>query len=191
MFLFISLFLDLWKGLIASRHEEYAQGIHIVPILAMGGIFLGIYYNLSVWYKLTNRNMFGAYITIGGAIITILLNVILIPPFRYTGAAWATFVCYAFMMVVSYVQGQKHYPIPYPKKKLITYLVICALIYVIHEIIVRNIDPGFAYYKHIYYASSLILMGLFTLLILRVERKELQRLPYVGRWIGGKKGIGN
>ena len=183
MFLAIALFLDIWKGLIASKHSEYAQGIHIVPILAMASIFLGIYYNLSVWYKLTNRNMFGAYITIGGAVITVLLNIILIPSFRYTGSAWATFICYAFMMVISYTQGQKHYPIPYAKKKLITYLAICSLIYIIHELIVRNINSQAAYYKTVYYASSILLLSLFTFLIIKVEKKEIQRLPYVGKWL--------
>lgn len=183
MFLSIALFLDLWKELIASKHSEYAQGIHIVPILAMASIFLGIYYNLSVWYKLTNRNMFGAYITIAGALITIGLNIVLIPSFRYTGSAWATFICYAFMMVISYTQGQKFYPVPYAKKKLITYLVICSLLYIIHELIVRNLNNKAGYYNIIYYSSSIVLMGFFSWLIIKVERKEIQRLPYIGKWL--------
>lgn len=183
MFLAVSLFLDFWSKLIASKHPEYAQGIHIVPILAMGSVFLGIYYNLSIWYKLTNKNMFGAYITIAGAVITIVLNIILVPTFRYTGAAWATFTCYLVMMVVSYIQGQKYYPVPYAKKKLIAYLVICALLYLIHEIVVRNLNEKAGYYRPIYYASSLILLGLFTLLIVKVEKKELQKIPYLGKFI--------
>lgn len=182
MFLAIALFLDLWQRLIASKHPEYAQGIHIVPILAMASVFLGIYYNLSVWYKLTNKNMFGAYITIAGAIITIVLNIVLIPSFRYTGSAWATFICYAFMMIISYTQGQKYYPVPYAKKKLVTYLVICSLMYIIHELVARNLNHQSSYFKPVYYGSGLILLGLFALLILRVEKKELQRLPYVGKW---------
>jgi O-antigen/teichoic acid export membrane protein len=182
MFLVISLFLDTWKVLIASKHPEYAEGLHIVPVLSMGSIFLGIYYNLSVWYKLTNRNMTGAYITIGGALLTIVLNVLLIPKFSYTGAAWATFFCYFFMMVISYVLGQKHYRIPYPKKKLITYLVIVTLMYILHELIARNMDPRASYYKIIYYGTSVLFFGLFTLLIMKVERKELVRLPFVGRF---------
>jgi len=183
MFLIISLFLDFWKILIASKHPEYAEGIHIVPILAMGGIFLGIYYNLSVWYKLTDRNMFGAYITVAGAVLTIVLNIVLIPSFRYTGAAWATFACYAFMMVVSYVQGQKYYPVPYAKKKLIAYLVVCALMYIVHEIPARLMNEKSAYYHLVYYSSSAILLGLFSLLVIKVEKKELQRLPLLGKWL--------
>lgn len=184
MFLIIALFLETWKGLIASKHPEYAQGIHIVPILSMGSIFLGIYYNLSIWYKLTNRNMTGAYITIAGAVITIVLNILWIPKFKYTGAAWATFTCYAFMMIISYVLGQKHYKIPYPKKKLIAYLVIVTLMYILHEAIARNLSHSSSYYKIIYYGTSFLFFGLFTLLIMKVERKELQRLPFIGRFFG-------
>ncbi|RYG00212.1 MAG: polysaccharide biosynthesis protein, partial [Chitinophagaceae bacterium] len=146
MFLAVALFLNVWKILIASKHPEYAEGLHIVPVLAMANIFLGIYYNLSVWYKLTNRNMMAAYVTLGGAAITIILNIVLIPEFRYTGSAWATFCSYAFMMIISYRQGQKHYPVPYPVKKLTTYLVICTVFYILHEVIIRNLNPEAGYY---------------------------------------------
>jgi O-antigen/teichoic acid export membrane protein len=181
MFLLVSLFLDFWKILIASKHEAYAEGIHIVPVLAMGSVFLGIYYNLSVWYKLTNKNLYGAWITLAGAAITIILNIVLIPEFRYTGAAWATFICYAFMMVISYIQGQKHYPIPYAKKKLITYLVICTLLYLIQKGIMALLPEDASYYHWVYYSLALVLMGAFTLLIVAVEKKELQKLPYIGK----------
>ena len=182
MFLIISLFLNFWKLLIASKFKEYGEGIHIVPVLAMGTVFLGIYYNLSVWYKLTNRNMFGAYITIGGAIITIILNVWWIPLFGYTGSAWATFICYAFMMVISYQQGQRFYSIPYARKKLITYLCISTLLYVFHEIIAGLADKTTGYYNIIYFGSGLLFLGMFAILIMKVEQKELQRLPYIGKY---------
>ena len=179
MFLVIVLFLDFWKLLIASNHKEYALGIHIVPILAMGSIFLGIYYNLSVWYKLTNKNLFGAYITIAGAVITVILNIWWIPEFRYEGAAWATFVCYAFMMTASYLQGQKHYPIPYAWKKLIAYLVIVVLIYLLQRTLVRY-TPNLGW---LHYAVSFLLIGAFGYFILRVERKEFARLPYIRKFV--------
>jgi O-antigen/teichoic acid export membrane protein len=185
MFLLIAMFLDFWKLLIASKFKEYAEGIHIVPVLAMASVFLGIYYNLSIWYKLTNKNMFGAYITLGGAALTILLNIWWIPSFGYTGAAWATFICYAFMMVVSYIQGQKHYPIPYAKKKLIAYLTISGILYFIHELIARNMNASWSGYQYVYYGTGILFMLLFGILILKVESKELQRLPYVGRYFYG------
>lgn len=191
MFLVIALFLDFWKYLIASKFKAYAEGIHIVPILAMGSVFLGIYYNLTVWYKLTNRNMTGAYITIAGAVITVVLNIVLIPDFGYTGSAWATFICYAFMMVISYVLGQKYYPVPYPKKKLLTYLAICVLLYVFHEYaLARNLNPKAAYYPYVYYSTALLLMGLFSFLILKVEKKEFERLPFVGKFLYKIPGLG-
>jgi O-antigen/teichoic acid export membrane protein len=183
MFLLVALFLDAWKYLIASKHPAYAQGIYTVPILAMGSVFLGVYYNLSVWYKLTNRNMTGAYITIAGAVITIVMNMILIPQFHYFGAAWATFICYAFMMVANYMMGQKHYPIPYATKKLLTYIIICALLFGLHELIIFPFSHKASYYPYLYFASALVCFGLFSWLIVRVERKELQKLPIVGRYI--------
>jgi len=182
MFLFISLFLDFWQILIASKFKEYAEGIHIVPVLAMASVFLGIYYNLSIWYKLTNKNMFGAYLTLAGAVLTVLLNIWWIPRFGYTGAAWATFICYAFMMLVSYMQGQKYYPIPYPRKKLLTYLSISAILYIIHEAIAGQINRQWTGYEVVYYGTGLLFMALFGILVLRVESKELQRLPFVGRF---------
>ena len=185
MFLVIALFLDFWKILIASKFKEYAEGINIVPVLAMASVFLGIYYNLSIWYKLTNKNMFGAYITIAGAVITLLLNMWFIPSFGYTGAAWATFICYAFMMVVSYLQGQKHYAIPYPKKKLMAYLGIATILYAVHELIAGQLNAEWKGYHYVYYGTGLLFMVLFGILILRVESKELQRLPIVGRYFYG------
>jgi O-antigen/teichoic acid export membrane protein len=182
MFLIIALFLDFWQLLIASKFKEYAEGIHIVPVLAMASVFLGIYYNLSIWYKLTNKNVFGAYITIAGAVLTIILNIWWIPVLGYTGAAWATFICYAFMMVISYLQGQKYYPIPYPKKKLVTYLSIVAIMYITHEFIARQLNHEWAAYHFVYYATSVLFIGLFAILIFKVEEKELRRLPYIGKY---------
>jgi O-antigen/teichoic acid export membrane protein len=126
--------------------------------------------------------MFGAYITIAGAIITIVLNIWWIPIFHYSGSAWATLICYSFMMVISYTEGQKHYPIPYPKKKLLSYLGVSVLLYVMHEVIARNVNAEWSGYNLIYYGSGLLFMLLFLLLIIRVEAKELQRLPVVGRY---------
>src|SRR4029077_1925877 len=111
----------------------WVEGLGIVPLLALGNVFLGIYYNLSIWYKLTDKNMTGAAITIGGAAITIVLNILLIPKLHYLGAAIATFCCYLFMMVTSYILGQKHYPVPYPRKKLLAYLVLIIVIYAAHR----------------------------------------------------------
>ena len=177
MFLFIGLFLDVFEKILTLKFKEYGEGIHIVPILAMGSVFLGIYYNLSIWYKLTNKNLFGAAITIAGAVVTVLLNIWWIPYFGYTGSAWATFCCYAFMMVTSYLLGQKIYRIPYAKKKLIAYLIITTIIFFIHKGLV-------SLYGNIYFsvATAIALLFLFIWFIGNVERKEFQQFPLIGKF---------
>jgi O-antigen/teichoic acid export membrane protein len=109
--------------------EEYRVGAEIVPILLLANIFLGIYYNLSVWYKLTDKTIYGAYISIGGAVITVLFNIALIPILGYVGSAWATLICYASMMTGSYLWGRRHYHINYPMKKLTAYFALILLVY--------------------------------------------------------------
>jgi O-antigen/teichoic acid export membrane protein len=176
-FLGVVLFLDIWKYFMGTRHPEYYTGLKVVPILMVAKIFLGAYYNLSVWYKLTNRNLTGAWITIGGAAITILFNWIFIPIWGYIACAIATVLCYGFMMVTSYVLGQKHYPIPYATKKLITYIIICILLFGIHQAFLL-----FDLNVWINRGVGFVLIGLFAFLILNVERKEFQRLPFIGKY---------
>lgn len=120
IFLVISLNLDIFKWFIPN--ESYWEGLRIVPILLMANVCLGIYYNQSIWYKLANRTMFGAYIAIIGAIMTLTLNVILIPYMGYMGAAWTTLVVYATMMIISYFVGQRVYPIKYNLRKAGLYI---------------------------------------------------------------------
>lgn len=183
MFLFIGLYRDVLEWLITLKSPAWGEGIYIVPILAMANIFLGIYYNLSIWYKLTNKNMQGAVITILGAVITVVLNILLVPKLHYLGAALATFCCYLFMMITSYMLGQKHYPIPYPKKKLIAYLVIVAGLYLIHRGLLLWID-------NIWFsiATGTLLLWVFAWFIGLVERKELSRLPVIGKYFVVKAG---
>jgi len=181
MFLFIGLYRDELRWLITRKSKDWGDGIYIVPILAMGNIFLGIYYNLSIWYKLTNKNMYGAMITFSGAVITILLNILLIPKLHYLGAALATFCCYLFMMITSYYYGQKYYPVPYAKKKLIAYLVLVSLIYLAHRGLLM-VSHGWLFNI----ASATILLVLFIIFITDIERREFQRLPVVGKYLSPK-----
>ena len=96
-------------------------------------MFLGIYINLSIWYRLSHKTTAGAYITLIGAGITIAVNFLFIPYFSYMACAWATFLCYGTMMVISYIWGQKSYPVPYAWKKLLAYMVIVVILYFIHH----------------------------------------------------------
>ncbi|MBK7384442.1 MAG: polysaccharide biosynthesis C-terminal domain-containing protein [Flavobacteriales bacterium] len=110
-FLVVMLFLDQFKWFI--RNPEFHAGLKVVPILMLANVFLGIYYNQSVWYKLTDRTRAGSAISLIGAGITLVLLFVLIPRMGYMGAAWTTLICYASMAVISYTWGQKHYPVPY------------------------------------------------------------------------------
>ncbi len=119
IFLGIVLFIDVFKWFIPN--QEYWVGLTVVPILLIANIFLGVYFNQSIWYKLSGKTKYGAYIAGVGAIITILLNVIFIPYFGFVASAWTTLIAYGTMMAVSYYLGQKHYPIKYNVKKVSFY----------------------------------------------------------------------
>lgn len=141
LFLGLSLYLDIVKWFFEAIHRErWIEGLYVVPLIAMANIFLGIYYNLSIWYKLTNNNLIGAFITLGGALITVVLTVTLIPVLQYWGAALASFCCYLFMMISSYVWGQRHYPVPYERGKILFYLTLCALLFGLHRWLVSLWD---------------------------------------------------
>jgi O-antigen/teichoic acid export membrane protein len=126
IFVGIMLYMDLVQYFVGAT---YRVGLPIVPILLMANLFLGIFYNLSIWYKLTSQTKFGAYIAIFGAIITLVLNWLLIPRFDYMGAAWTTFACYLSMMVVSYLLGQKYYHVDYDLKRILFYLFFAVAVY--------------------------------------------------------------
>ena len=119
-FLLVMLFLDLFKWFIPN--PEYWEGLRVVPILMLANVFLGIYYNQSVWYKLSDRTHAGSIIALVGAAITIALNFLLIPAIGYMGSAWATLACYASMAAISYIQGQQHWPVPYDVSRILIYM---------------------------------------------------------------------
>lgn len=126
IFLGIMLYMDIVQYFVGPA---YRVGLNIVPILLLANLFLGIFYNLSIWYKLTDKTRSGAYISIMGAIITLILNIILIPVCGYLGSAWATFACYFSMMVVSYLVGQKYYHVDYKIGRIALYILFAVAIY--------------------------------------------------------------
>jgi O-antigen/teichoic acid export membrane protein len=169
MFLGVVLYIDLWKEFI--RNPAMYVGLKVVPILLVANLFLGIYYNLSIWYKLSNKTMAGAWITLLGAIITIVINYLAIPHFGYMASAWATLFCYGTMMVVSFKWGQKVYPIPYATKKLIAYFIITLIIFVIN-LGVHKISNNAPFN----YLFATILLFLFIAFVARIEKKELKSI---------------
>ena len=121
--LFVIVYIDVFKRLLITD-SAYWVALSIVPIILLANLCLGIYHNLSVWYKVTDRTRFGAYISIVGAVITLVLNIALIPVLSYMGSAIATLAAYGTMMIVSYFFGRKYYPVPYDLKKIVGYLLI-------------------------------------------------------------------
>ncbi len=176
MFLMVAMYLDVWKLFI--RNPKMWVGLKVVPILLLANMFLGIYYNLSVWYKLGNKTIAGAYITLIGAAITLLINWLLIPYFSYMACAWATFACYGSMMVISYIWGQKEYRIPYATKKLVAYLIIVVLLFFIHKGVIWLYQP-----QWFSLVIATLLLAMFTRFILLVEKKEFQKFPVIGKYI--------
>lgn len=127
----VVVFSDILKVIII-RDEDFWEAMWIVPIILIASFCLGIYHNLSVWYKITDRTKFGAYISVVGAIITLVLNVWLIPIISYKGSAIATLAAYGSMVLLSYYFGRKYYPIPYNVKKIGLYLttsIVFSLVY--------------------------------------------------------------
>jgi O-antigen/teichoic acid export membrane protein len=126
IFLLVTLYLEGFQYFIGA---EYREGLDVVPILLMANLFLGVYVNLSVWYKLTDRTMLGAWVSLGAAILTIALNFWWIPILGYRGAAWAHLACYGSMALASYLLGRYYYPVPYPLARIGGYLLFGLLLY--------------------------------------------------------------
>ena len=129
--------LDLLK-VVFIGDQEYWKAMKIVPIILLANFCLGIYQNLSVWYKVTDRTRFGAYISIVGALFTLIINIILIPIYGYLGSAFATLVAYLTMSVLSYFMGQKYYPIPYNNFKILFYISVAIFLSYVSFYIFRN-----------------------------------------------------
>lgn len=126
IFLLVTLYIDVFKYFIG---KDFRVGLPVVPILLMANLFLGVYVNLSIWYKLTDKTLMGAYVSLGGALLTIVLNVVFVPTYGYMASAWATLACYGGMVVVSYVLGQKFYPVEYDVKSFLKYFFVALLFY--------------------------------------------------------------
>ncbi len=175
MFLLVSLYLPVIKYFVG---KTYWAGLGVVPILLLANIFLGIYYNLSIWYKLSNKTKAGAWITVTGAAITIVINRLFIPQYSFMACAWATFLCYCTMMVISFFWGQKEYRIPYATKKLVAYIIIVVMLFFIHK--------GLTSLISLTWFSLLIatlLLFIYAWFILLIEKNEFQKLPVIGKYI--------
>ncbi|MDD5269237.1 MAG: polysaccharide biosynthesis C-terminal domain-containing protein [Methylococcales bacterium] len=127
IFLLVTLFIDFFKYFLG---QEFRAGLEVVPILLLANLFLGIYVNLSIWYKLTDNTLMGAFVSLSGAALTIVLNIWWIPLLGYVGSAWATLACYASMAMVSYLLGRHYYPVAYDVKRILGYITLGVGLYI-------------------------------------------------------------
>ncbi|MEY8020331.1 lipopolysaccharide biosynthesis protein [Muriicola sp. SD30] len=160
----VVVYSDLLKVLIV-RNSDYWEAMPVVPIIVLASFCLGIYHNLSVWYKVTDRTRFGAYISIAGAIITIAINYLFIPSIGYYASAYATLAAYASMMLISYYFGRKYYPIPYNFRKIGFYMGISILFSAL---------SFYVFNGNILIGSLLLLV--FLLLVYKMEYDLLKRI---------------
>jgi O-antigen/teichoic acid export membrane protein len=163
----VGINLDILKYFLGD--SKYWEGLPIVPILLLGYLFNGIYYNLTVWFKITDRTYFATVITITGAIITIAANYVLIPIAGYIGSSVATLLCYFSMTTLCYILGQKYYPIPYNVFKSLTYIILTtALVYGVNAVLIKDqvIATGF---------HALIILS-YLFIVYLIEKKELRPL---------------
>lgn len=169
VFMGVAMNIDIFKHFI--RNDDYWVGLGVVPILLIANIFLGIYINQSIWYKLSGQTRFGAFIAIGGATITIAVNVIFIPVYGYWAAAWATLIVYGAQMVASYILGQKYYPIKYNLRKFGLYFGLAIALYLITYLI--DMDPNEFSWSKFFFHNSLIL--LYVGLVWFIEKPQASK----------------
>jgi len=162
--LIVIVYINLFAGILLGK-PEYYQALAIVPIILLANLFLGIYNNLSVWYKLTDKTQYGMYLSILGALITIALNLIFIPRIGFMASAWATLFAYGSMTIVSYFYGKRYYKVPYNIKKVLMYTFISVILSFI----------SYQYFKENYIISTLFVI-LFLAFIALNEKNELKIL---------------
>ena len=167
IFLLVTLFIDFFKYFVG---EEFRVGLEVVPILLLANLFLGIYVNLSIWYKLTDRTLMGAFVSLSGAVLTIVLNVWLIPLLGYVGSAWATLACYASMAIVSYLLGRHYYPVAYDIKRVLGYIAIGVGLYFVRIELPLDADWQMPW------LLSVELMVLYLLVIVLFEKRQFKAL---------------
>ncbi|MBX2941845.1 MAG: polysaccharide biosynthesis C-terminal domain-containing protein [Cyclobacteriaceae bacterium] len=166
----VTINIDVLKFLVGG--EAYYEGLVTVPILLAGYLFLGVYYNFSIWFKLTDKTYYGTIITVGGAILTIVLNFALIPVWGYVGSSWASLACYFSMAVACYLIGQKYYPIPYNITRGLAYILLAFFLVVLSKQITTS-SQSMTTVFHI------VLMLVFAIVAYLVERKKFKNIKSI------------
>ncbi len=175
LFIFLAVmgYLDIVKYLLEVNYQE---GLAIVPIVMAAELFFGIYFNLSLWYKLTDQTRWGAYLSLIGLVVTVLGNILFVPEYGYMACAWTAFFANLVMMVVSYFLGQKNYPIQYDLKSAGFYVVIAAFLFA--GIMFTHGNIGHAGLRLL---VNTVLIGIYLLIVLKKDL-PLQQIPIINKY---------
>lgn len=172
-FLAVMFYLDILKYFV--RQQEYWVGLKVIPIVMAAEIFMGVFFNLSFWYKLTDETKWGAYFSIAGCVVLIAINLIFVPRYGYMACAWGGFCGYGVAMLLSYFVGQKKYPINYPLKSIFIYVVLAMALYVIgfYAVQIDNLWLRLAF--------RTVLLLVFVGYIIQHDL-PLKEIPYINRF---------
>jgi Membrane protein involved in the export of O-antigen and teichoic acid len=167
IFLAVTLYIDVFQYFVGAAYRE---GLHVVPVLLLANLLLGVYVNLSVWYKLTDRTLMGAGVAVIGAAITIVSLWLLVPAFGYEGAAWAHLICYSAMVVLSYGLGRRYYPVPYEVLRVSGYIGLGLGLFATGRWLTdtHGWNP---------FAAGSLLIAVYALLVALLEGSRLRRAP--------------
>lgn len=168
IFLMVNLYLDYFILFIG---KDFREGAHIVPVILMANLIMGIFFNLSIWYKLTNKTMIGAVLVFIGATITVVINAVFIPRYGFLASAWAHLVCYSVMVVLSYLWSRKYYAVPYKITRIVVYMALALVIYFFNELFLQEIIklPNL---------TGFILLGLFGVVVYFREKRTFNAYKY-------------
>jgi len=165
IFLLVNLYLDYFILFIGS---DFREGIRIVPVVLMANLVMGIFFNLSIWYKLTNLTRYGAILVLLGALITVAINAVFIPLYGYIASAWAHLICYSTMVIVSYFWSRKHYAIPYKIGRILAYMAAALAIYLCNRLFLQDMEG----YRNLW---ALLLLIVFGTVVVAGERKNFNQ----------------
>ena len=174
-FLVVMAYMDVLKYLVG---RDYWEGLDVIPVVMAAEIMMGIYFNLSFWYKLTDRTIWGAVFSGAGCAVLVAINLIFIPKYGYHACAWAGFAGYAVAMTLSYFVGQKYFPVAYPLKEIAAYMLLAAALYGA-MLYLSSCLPG----AGARIVANTVLVMIFAAYIIRRDL-PLRSLPLVGRFFG-------
>ncbi|GAB1416503.1 oligosaccharide flippase family protein [Paludibacter sp.] len=172
IFLGIVFYLDIFKYAI---REDYWAGLRVIPIVLFSYIFQGVFFNLSLWYKLTEQTMYGAWFSVVGAVITVVINVVFVPVYSYMASAWAAFTCYFVMMILSYFYGQKHMPIKYNLKSIGIYSILALVLFFVSMFVNTP-------YLILNLVIKTFLLIIFLVYLVKTDL-PLNRIPVINRFV--------